>query len=586
MQSLPQRNRNRKRLSQVVDQKIKSEAIQSKTDKALAKVEAKLPPQPKRRRRRNVQAQSKADKEFARSLGRLSIVPRMLPAAASYAGRNAPVKVAGGSRNLLSNPINRQNSRGASAYLKAVVAPQLFSARIPDFHAFQTALYPSIQEYDVHADFSTDEGRFSLCVQPKVGTGSQLDPKKFKMALVNSPLMKPWDTYTDWADETGATYAPTSGGKNVTLDQFANVMCQSEITTQIFESGGTTGDHNPFGDAPVYKVNEASLPQVASVSQISGDSVFSVPAGNWLIVVVSQTSTGVIGNISVNPFPTSTPSCQYVDFGSQTFGTGPSGAVRLGWVSSLPGFSTPLQFTIDTDGGSVGAFTSSMILSPSNAQGVINDAGTAGQEFLNGGSAQKMRPVGMSVLYSSLLTPLQDGGDVSIGCVNGNSVAQNYFTQSNQNVGNLQLWENLAGVKGCKSFKHDVGGYCFWKPEDVQCFAMRTPNDMNSHMFPGIIVSGQCTNTTLTGLVRVGRVRVAVLWEFETSVSLYNVGFSDQTAGVWDETLQALMRMDNVCENPNHRVFIQKLLGIGDWILNKGIPFAQAAIPLVAGLLA
>jgi len=454
------------------------------------------------------------------------------------------------------NPSRGVGGTIGERYLKCLVSPESIQANIPDSSVVKRALLYSRQEYPVAADTSTG-GRFSVCVQPKLGTTSA-NPTQYKLALTK-PTLGNWDTESiNWADP--ATYVQTLDNDWVSADQYAQLMTASPVFNTVIFGGGTFSAVNCLGTNPAIQAT-SSTPTVGSLSTVTPGSV-NMPAGSF---EMSIRSTGV--TISEPPnittIPSSGPVVTQIDFVTSADG---SLAYRNFIVTSL----TP--FVADFGATAASITDTTLTISPSWT-------GSQTQAFIDGGAITKLRPVAQSVLYSSALPELTDGGFVGVSRLPGGVANQNFFTQaSGDSAGQMQFMEKVCRTPIGKRYPHHNGCYVWWAPEGPNDIEWKTPSDSLGQSYPSMIISGQCTGDPNPGIKTVGALIVTTVWEFTTANTMWEQHYVAGSAMIMDTARHAFMGLPAVMENPQHESWIRR-------VYDQVAPVFKAAAPYLVPLL-
>lgn len=197
------------------------------------------------------------------------------------------------------------------------------------------------------------------------------------------------------------------------------------------------------------------------------------------------------------------------------------------------------------------------------------------------GSVVKMRPIACACLVTCTLPEINAGGNIVAYSAPPSDI-DNYYYDTSSQIGSLQLWENLARLnKG--ELIHDGnfkdGAYVWTQPWDKNDCLMRIPTAMNRYGYQGIIVSGQVSpSVALTGNVVVGRVRIAILYEYLTDSRLFIAESCFGSTADLDWILSYLGSQKHASENADHLNKIRSILSSGARLINNSIPALMSGL--------
>lgn len=202
----------------------------------------------------------------------------------------------------------------------------------------------------------------------------------------------------------------------------------------------------------------------------------------------------------------------------------------------------------------------------------------------NSGSVIKMRPIACSALVTCTLPEINAGGNIVAYSAPSGDI-DNYFYNTSGQIGPLQEWENLARVnKG--ALIHDGnykdGAYVWTQPWDKNDCLLRTPLEALAYPYQGIIVSGQLNpSVALTGLINVGRIRIAMVYEYTSDNRLFMGESCYGTTGDLDWVLSYLGPQVHASENSDHLDKLRKIVSDGTKVITKSIPTVMKGMETV-----
>lgn len=486
------------------------------------------------------------------------------------------------SNNVLQNLSgNIAAASGIEPYVKSMMDPKNNMSRIPDGAPRETAIVRSINEFNlaVSMDANTN-GRFSFCARPVLGDTST--PSSYQLGIADvvgiAAGTTPWADI-DWSSPTSYVSAPAFGQdprmdvNNAILTAAppvsfgANSSSANLNTSNLILPGGTPLNTN-IGDDLVFKADVGA-----------GVSGLVLPFGDWVVSLVVKFSVTALpaGNAALlMPFGTGVV---VGDQNPQTSVTS-TGTVYIASgifnVQSSRGTNTFGVALTDTTGFALKNSTVTSVFYQANSSvfggGLANDSG----------SAQEIRPVGMSVLISYMGSTLNDGGQVSIALVPGDLIENNYYSQGQSGAGQLQFEEKVRYLDRAYNGRLAQGAYAFWTPYTTADLQFRPPSLSNSSGLPGIICSGVAVpDATQTGITMPIRVELCVIFEFvtkNTDRELVNYPGSQMSVDfAWQ-----LLKSERVCRaNGEHLMWIKAMYGKlrSFAVENKNllIPLAKAA---------
>jgi hypothetical protein len=374
-------------------------------------------------------------------------------------------------------------------FLSTAMYPCGEVSRIPAPGAIGTALYRSKRAFTIPVVINTsssDSGKFSIAVQPKVGN---LDsPLSFQIAISDPSTMANSMSTTNWLDST--KYVSFDTGDDPRVDRNIETLCLSSVGYYVGTGVSGMTAAIPFGTGGVTSTSQSYNLTVNYVGNSASD--FFIPTGTYL-AYFRFTGTG-LSNITVGGTVTS----------STVAVTANSAATNLtGMFEITVGGSSTNDLNVTVTGTTVAS--ASLRLVP-----VV-----FGNTTLNvdSGIASSLRPVGQSVLATYIADEFS-GGRIAAGLVTADGLTQDYFSTSFIS-GNFHDWDKLATLPRAYDGKIKRGAYVWWRPDDKLDYSLRKPSEINSRVFPSIVISGVYQpQNPVNGTYNVLRLEVCTVFEY------------------------------------------------------------------------
>ncbi len=503
--------------------------------------------------------------------------PRRATQKASMSGQRPANAIVTRSINEAAKPRNDQMSftRGigsyikshglgslVGAYLKCIANPFEFKARIPDVYSDRTAIFHSIQSFNLPVLFNAtpnnDDGRFSFAVRPILGQLSAVN--RYQVAAVDCTKVPVWDDSVNWSDP--AIYLGNQNGADPRLDPNAKFLAGN--VTNYYSSTSTAGTPGkPINIAT--NVVSALSTNTFVTAQDTNFSWFYFPAGAWNVtlqsVVVgtgaSDAQYALNAIIAGNPSPTTVPL---------------SNVIRNP-VAITNGATTAVSWSgVVTSQGSVGIFAPSIVnsgtqtvsttLTVTSTVVTITATNTVTSQYAGNGVIETIRPVGMAAIVSYTGPTLIDGGQLSVGQYDNDFLESNFYAKSQ--TGQAQRFETLNTLEHTHVADHlKDGAYIWWYPRDVSSNTFRKVPEMNAYAFPGIICSGKISRPPNTAGPITGdflRVRIAIAYEYCTLSTALDTETAPGTTSMVETALQIMSKQPRAMDNPKHRDWFSQLI--------------------------
>lgn len=434
-------------------------------------------------------------------------------------------------------------------YAATLTNPKEYMSRIPDSDTRRTALARSTYDFPILANFSgnPDDGRFAVVAKPTLGKDTT-DPNNFKIALAKVPFDTTTSFQTQWTDPT--VYSQVVSGFNIRQDRYIQQLVG--VPTFFFgvRDGGATTGAAPFGAAPV--LDQFNYGNALQFDVDAGGVNPKLVGGPGVYVISIFFENAVISpNLSVI-------SGQTTLYTTNEYNNTAAPAAAVFILDAGGDWSLTIQ-----GGGGVDPISSWMTVTSGSANGV--------PPWENAGAVTSIRPVAMSMLFTSTQSALLNGGMVAGGYLPSGTCASNWFSTATSNgVGQLQDWENLEVVGD--GFKLAEGCYVWWSPEDIGNNIFVSPEESNSKSYPCLAISGQANvNPGTTGTLQIGRLEVVTIYEYTTNIMLYEQIRYIGSQAVLDATFRLLADQVHIMPNETHKEWILRVLKrIGSAALNTG----------------
>lgn len=492
-------------------------------------------------------------------------------------------------QNNTGNVVSRDNP--INAYIKTLIDPQRYIARIPDAFDRPTALFRSIGNFNLPISMdNVNAGRFSFALQPKFG---DISSPEYYQAAVADPVAITASGAPNWqsVDWSRPSMYMTSSdmGRDPRVDINAPFLVNAapsyfgmtysnatpDLTPKILFSG-FAANQSPFADntPPMIQTYSAGFP--GPYVGTSG-GILVLPFGEWAISVSAkfQMSSGS-AYVAINNGQVSEQALVSGVYQPQTIAT--TTGVDLNASAFFRVISSPnkqnftailahAQSGTTPNGTPVSNCTvSSTTLVASPADFATNNA------YQSGGVISEVRPVAMACLATYMGTTLNNGGEIAISYVPYQTLTNNYFQTNAGGGGQMQLVENLRGLNGAYDGPIKDGAYCFWTPYSGEDSELVSPERLNSHQYPSIICSGNfMPDTTFTSLQPVIRVQTFIVFEFVTKYTMYESIHLPGSQSACDAALNSLRNQPYGCANNKHVAWIKSVLQ------NAGKFYAQNA---------
>lgn len=471
-------------------------------------------------------------------------------------------------------------------YSACLTDPSRVMSRVPDAFKRPTALVHSRQVVDVPV---SSNGNWAVCCQPKLGGLNS--PQAYKLAVVNPSATGDWP-----ADLSQPSAFLTQGGTgDPRLDPNTAFLTQpvANYTEWIWDTSSWitgTGYFNPNA-ATTSALSHGMAPYLQVSSVNANFTQVYLTGGAYQVTVYYQSYPGRLWNsvtaATLTPWTPADPDVTIVRIITEPTGlpylpnadfvTGyteqyivavnaPQGSFSLGNAFDGVLYSTadPILGSISVTIAPIGSATTSV----RNNLGVA----TVAPSTLNSGIVQQLRPVAMCALVTYVGPSINDGGQIAVAQVQGSTVNQQFFINSQNSLANFNVLSQYQGA-----INHDLrkGAYVFWTPESAGDTIFHPPQDANAFQYPSLVMGGSYRSSVALSGVTTGvmRLQVDTVYEFTTTSQLFVTRTLAGSQACLDEAWVKVNAMVQVMENPQHGERLRKFASRLRTFAGKGIDF-------------
>jgi len=356
----------------------------------------------------------------------------------NYRGRLSAQNITGASPHYrlqmqeFLGPIMKNASSSMSAsYVACLANPAVHQCRIPDSYARPTALYLSKKIMTLTVAPQTNngvQGRFAFCASPVLGNID--NPLSFQDAFCDPvQLSNGNQSAIDWTS-TAPYLTQVSGVSNVDPRIDPNIQTLTQGDFGYYRgTSGATGVTNllPFGTAALTE-DQASNNLNVQYSTNLGQSTFKIPQGQYIVTLILTGAT-IVGLAQFTPTTATDVTVTLLNFNATATNY---------WVQyQVTATRTATNLRVTTTAGS--APTAGVIsVVPTMFDNTTIDT--------DNGFVEKIRPVAMCALVTYTGTTLQNGGNIAIALVPGDTKQSKFVTNQAEEPGNLRTWDNIANL--------------------------------------------------------------------------------------------------------------------------------------------
>lgn len=437
-----------------------------------------------------------------------------------------------------------------------LVKPSEFMCRWPSMECVKKALVRSVRHVEIFANFtgsSPDDGRWAFYVQPKIGAPG--NPINVQVGLLD--VSGGWPAVVDIT-----TLTQSSNSGQLFTDLFFDQLTQPSLNQLWFLASN---------GAPTWFPSSQLSPAYSGVADFQWQAAlpftdrYFFPPGLYNVDIaiiyptgapVANLYTVTLGNVSGNSNLVTIQQAGYVA-GGVIYAEHTS--YRL-LIASRTDYIDIINITLNPTAG-VGF----MVVNPT--------MDSLSPIWADSGDVDKLRPVGMSVLYQNSAPQMIDGGDVAIAYLPGDSLQKSVLGEITPS--SLVNFEKLAETRDRYKGPQRNGAYAWYSPANVRDLEMRTPNEANAYLYPFIMVAGQATVGVqgTIGYYKIGTVEIVHIFEFETNSQLYEVSCEQVPTSQLDTELACLHGIEHCSENPAHLAMVKTVMARVKNALGKAYSF-------------
>lgn len=524
----------------------------------------------------------------------------------------------------VSNELEETLAINIAETLAGMLNPDSGPIRYPDSVDQPTATYKSIVQFPVFADTTENGGRFTVIVQPILGSTHATSAYKIgyvNCSTVNPDLVNPnsfiyneliqdlridpnIDVLLSGTDiDVSYNFTSPSNSSLQPLDQMT-LADEAGVHYEGF-SVNSVATHDAINFTPDYTLIIVPVGQFA-MSWISAPTVTSVQwntSSNYQKVQTTLASSGnTLGKISLNAF--------WLPDNASAMPTELIDQFELGWTGDSGGVGTPTGPTVSN--GSVFVLQTNAAIAGSVTGAGANTGSDLGP-FLN--------------FNLSLNIPQRDGYSVAIGCylqtpVMANAYDAGFLTNvrftSTEILGVSPYYDNSGLVQRIRptamkahlaftapdayiggtiastiypgSFQKRVfspagfsltsyqsvstaertnkryqgplkmGTYVTWAPEVFSDYQPKDYNTTLDYEYPFIVITGNVASSNGAWQGEIGTLRVVVTYEYFTTSTVVETKTSFGANNYMEAVLAALSRQNLCTENPKHIDFFKNVL--------------------------
>jgi hypothetical protein len=323
----------------------------------------------------------------------LQVAPRsMRPSRGIPSSISSGVGVALAARSQ-SNPLEKQLELNIAKTISVMLDPDSGPVRLCDDVSSPTAVYKSVQEFVITANGAVDNGRFTVVLQPILG--SNANPRSYKNGIVKcsspGPNMAKSVAYTNFVDNVDVRVDPNLLGlmqpvvsQNTWSGTFP-VSNTAALTDQHPTVTFTNGNNNSgFVACPSGSYSEA-------LGFVPTRPLFKIPAGIWYsTILMNYFTTGFQGSwMNINNFHKIISQTQITQFSLRVY--------KIAYGSgSMPALTSAMDLLqLKMTGSAIGTGTIESIIQDPLYTGNIFKYATGGMGMPTGASSSANNDVGV-----------------------------------------------------------------------------------------------------------------------------------------------------------------------------------------------
>lgn len=425
-------------------------------------------------------------------------------------------------------------------YVFCLLYPKQFQARIPDGSNKRSALYTSVQVYDIPVAFTgaANDGTFAGAAQPILGNPSA--PNTYKLAVCDPTQLSVDDPSTNWSSTSA--FMSKIDNVNPRIDQNLNLLTAPSIGYWGAGLGTGASASKPFGTSLVENTGNGFTHVTYDGTGVNG--IFSLPPGDSIVTVQFLAASGLAGlaaagTATINILTTLT-----------TNGTGTN--QQQSFLVNSTASANTIYFT--TAATPTAAAITVVPIARANQTGSYDS-----------GLVQKMRPVAMSILGTSQIPNLVNGGMCSIAVVPGDTLDDSFFSNSANGPGPLRSYQTIAQVPGSYNGRLEKGFFGIWSTESPDDREFMKPSQVNNYEYPTFVFAGTYVPSnpiTPTQIIPVIRLELVQVFEYTTINQFPSTQLSLGSQHEVDMALGLIANLPRCMANGEHTGFLQKVMSV------------------------
>lgn len=495
-----------------------------------------------------------------------------------------PAKLkAGQTNNKQAQPINLRSSSAtlptvkakglalnqvdaADEYAKCLISPYDHATRVPTAYSNQSSLLKTRRTFDVSVGDLSAGREFAFFVQPKLGDPSS--PACYQIGLVNMSLENPdlteSSSYRKY-DQTGSSLPLDPNSPWITQGTPKAIGIRNSgaaFSSQVYPLRGATNWNIPVAGGQVPLTYGATWSQADGQEGGVGCSLLTVPPGSYLYTVRTVTSAV---SITAIPYPPSLRRGNIMDasVGTTTllYSTAAGHTQQVAqYAMNITEFDKIVLLKAATETANVTDMIITMV--PLCSPGV-----SWSSDF---GLTEAIRPVGMSVLTTCLMSKMYAGGQIQSAMLTGSSKDKIFS-------GNWLGPTGFNNIEGYFTGNFDEGNYMWWRPFSPEDIQFKGIAQANQYEYPTMLVKGKIPPVPgeLASAV-LCQVTVEFVYEILQNTQLLERKKVVGSTELYESSLRAVQRIPYASENPKHSDLLKKV--------NKVLDTGAKVLPILREL--
>lgn len=423
-----------------------------------------------------------------------------------------------------------------------MISPYDHATRIPTAYSNKSSLLKTRRTFDVSVSDLSAEREFAFFVQPKLGDPSS--PSKYQVGLVNLSIVNPDLTepssYRKF-DNTGSSLPldPNSPWITQGAPKAIGVSAQP-VTSQFYPLRGMT-DWTPSGRRFTYGANPT---QQDGTGPNVDNSLLTVPPGSYLTIV--RTTTSAVST-------TVQPARLKIVAGRDDPTTG---TVELLQSDVVGHTNQENVYAVEITDFDKLAVTKNLTETANLSTLVIIMVPLCSPNIAwssDYGLTEMVRPVGMSVLTTCVLSNMYAGGQIQQAMLTGSSYDKLFGVN----------WLGPTGfnnIEGYFTGNLSEGGYQWWRPCSVEDIQFKSVSDANAYEYPVMLVKGKAPPVPgESANAVICQVTVEFVYEILQNSQLLERKRTVGSTELYESALRAIQGVPYASENPKHSSLLKQV---------------------------